>query len=55
MAVHLSGNLVALRADEQFAPNIPIFNVFVLYIEVRLGKAAILVDMRFVRLFCADQ
>jgi len=35
LADQRSGTLVAERPDEQFAPNMPIFSVFVLYIAAR--------------------
>src|SRR3954464_15084516 len=35
VASHRSGTSVAVRADEQFAPNRPIFKAFLLYISTR--------------------
>src|ERR1700692_2331121 len=45
LAVQRSGTVVAVREDEQFAPNTPILSVLALYMAMRSGSAPGVVGM----------
>src|SRR3981081_173379 len=45
LAVQRSGTMVAVRDDEQFAPNTPILSVLALYMAMRSGSAPGVVSM----------
>src|SRR3954468_21033235 len=45
LAVQRSGTVVAVREDEQFAPNTPILSVLALYMAMRSGSAPGVVSM----------